>query len=136
MPDIFVYEKIVNFYETDAAGLVHFSNYFRYLEEAEAALLEKLGFELYSKKSTVVWQRNDISCEFLGPIKFNDIVRILLHIKNIDQNLISYSFRFVVKQTEVATGKYTARKISICPQNRTIEPIPIGNELYAAISVA
>ncbi|MGC8587719.1 MAG: acyl-CoA thioesterase [Hydrogenobaculum sp.] len=42
------YTRKVNFYETDAQGVVHHSNYFRYFEEARGFLLENLGYP-YSK---------------------------------------------------------------------------------------
>ena len=37
----------VQFYETDAAGIVHFSWFFRYMEEAEHALWREAGLMLY-----------------------------------------------------------------------------------------
>ncbi len=42
------YRRKVNFYETDAQGVVHHSNYLRYFEEARGFLLEILGYP-YSK---------------------------------------------------------------------------------------
>lgn len=39
----FTYERNVNYYETDQMGIVHHSNYIRYMEEARLALLEKLS---------------------------------------------------------------------------------------------
>ena len=41
------YTRKVNFYETDAQGVVHHSNYFRYFEEARGFLLENLGYPYY-----------------------------------------------------------------------------------------
>ncbi|GAB6078704.1 acyl-CoA thioesterase [Hydrogenobaculum acidophilum] len=41
------YQRKVNFYETDAQGVVHHSNYFRYFEEARGYLLEHLGLPYY-----------------------------------------------------------------------------------------
>jgi len=39
-----IYKRKVQFYETDAQGVVHHSNYPRYFEEARGYYLEKIGY--------------------------------------------------------------------------------------------
>jgi len=39
-----IYRRRVQFYETDAQGVMHHSNYFRLFEEARGELLRSLGF--------------------------------------------------------------------------------------------
>ncbi len=41
----FKYERKINYYETDKMGIVHHSNYIRYLEEARCEYLKKIGFQ-------------------------------------------------------------------------------------------
>ena len=38
-----VFERKINYYETDRMGIVHHSNYIRFMEEARCYLLEKVG---------------------------------------------------------------------------------------------
>ena len=38
----FIYERKINYYETDRMGVVHHSNYIRFLEEARSRWLEKM----------------------------------------------------------------------------------------------
>ena len=42
----FVYHRRVTFAETDMAGIVHFSNFYRYMEEAEHAFLRSRGLRI------------------------------------------------------------------------------------------
>ena len=42
----FTLRRRVNFYEVDQAGIVHFSNYYRYMEEAEYGLWRSAGISL------------------------------------------------------------------------------------------
>ena len=42
----FIFERKINYYETDRMGVVHHSNYIRFLEEARCALLEKIGIRV------------------------------------------------------------------------------------------
>ena len=39
-------ERTVEFSETDMAGIVHYSNFFRYMESAEHAFFRALGFSV------------------------------------------------------------------------------------------
>ena len=43
MSQVFKTERRVEFRDTDAAGILHFTSYFAYMEEAEHALLRHLG---------------------------------------------------------------------------------------------
>ena len=43
---IFIHQRRVAFHESDAAGIVHFANFFRYVEEAEQALWRQQGTAL------------------------------------------------------------------------------------------
>ena len=53
----------VHFYETDAAGLVHFSWFFRYMEEAEHALWRESGLSIHPPGSDVGFPRVSTSFE-------------------------------------------------------------------------
>ena len=53
----YVHRRRVQFYETDAAGIVHFSWYFRYMEEAEHALWRAAGLSVPPPGGGVGWPR-------------------------------------------------------------------------------
>ena len=42
----YVYERKINYYETDRMGVVHHSNYIRYLEETRCGWMEALGIPM------------------------------------------------------------------------------------------
>ena len=46
MPSEYRLKRRVQFYETDMAGIVHFSWFFRYLEEAEHAMWREAGLSI------------------------------------------------------------------------------------------
>ena len=60
----------VQFYETDAAGIVHFSCYFRYMEEAEHALWRAAGLSIHADDSDIGWPRVRASCDFHRALRF------------------------------------------------------------------
>ena len=55
MAHSFSMTRSVTFAETDMAGILHFSNYFRYMEEAEHAFFRSLGFRVHACERSGAW---------------------------------------------------------------------------------
>lgn len=103
----------VDFSETDMAGIVHFSNFFRWMEAAEAAFFKELGIALINTDGEDItgWPRVRADCAYHAPLTFGDEVEVCLSIKALKIRAIEYGFTFMKTsdgQTEkVATGKMT-----------------------------
>ena len=54
MPSHYRLKRRVQFYETDAAGIVHFSWFYRYMEEAEHALWREVGLSIAPREEEEV----------------------------------------------------------------------------------
>lgn len=82
MPCEFKYTKRVEFYETDLAGIMHFSNFFRYMEIAEHAFVRSLGFSIHQEFDGVKtgWPRVHVECDFFKPLQYEDEVEIHLQV--------------------------------------------------------
>ena len=91
----FTTTKKIEFSETDMAGLVHFSNYFRYMEVAERDFFESLELNLIQSApdDLVGYPRTRAECKFSAPLRFGDTVKIHLAIKAIKDRSIDYQFR-------------------------------------------
>jgi YbgC/YbaW family acyl-CoA thioester hydrolase len=89
-------ERRVAFAQTDAAGLIHFSTYFAFMEAAEAELLRTLKLPLLWEEKGVTYgfPRVDCQCSFRRPVSFDDLIRIELKITEITANRIAYAFVF------------------------------------------
>ena len=59
MPYEFKLVRRVEFIETDMAGIVHYSNFFRYMEAAETAFIRSLWFSIWTLQAEppVGWPR-------------------------------------------------------------------------------
>src|SRR5687767_11195351 len=86
----------VEFSETDMAGIVHYSNYFKYMETAEHAFFRSLGFSIVTKniESPVGWPRVHAECDFKHPLYFEDDVEVHLLVAEKRSKALSYIFRF------------------------------------------
>jgi YbgC/YbaW family acyl-CoA thioester hydrolase len=91
-----VIERRVGFSQTDAAGLIHFTTYFTFMEAAEAELFRRLGLPLIWEEDdrTFGFPRVECNCKFRRPVGFDAMVQIELKIDEIVANRISYTFTF------------------------------------------
>lgn len=85
----------IEFSETDMAGLVHFSNFFRYMETAERDFFEAAEVDLINTQpgELVGWPRARAECKFTAPLRFGDTIKIHLAVKAIKDRSIDYQFR-------------------------------------------
>jgi YbgC/YbaW family acyl-CoA thioester hydrolase len=103
----------VEFSETDMAGLMHFSNYFRFMETAEHAFFRALGLSIVPgpAESDVGWPRVHAQCDFKMPLHFQDEVEIHLLVREKKTKALTYLFKFrklnASPPQEVARGALT-----------------------------
>ena len=127
-------KRRVQFYETDMAGIVHFSWYFRYLEEAEHAMWRSAGLTI-ADGSEVGWPRVEASFEFHRPLKFEDEFEVHLRIVGKDARTIHYEGVLSKGETRIATGKLVVKCVSKRP-GEPMRAMDIPSEIEALIQVA
>ena len=131
----FTITRRVEFSETDAAGIVHFSNFYRYMEYAEHAFFRALGRSIVDHNLDVGWPRVHSHCDFKKPLKFEDEVDIHLLVSAKTSKSITYQFHFRVDGTEVARGGFTVvcvRRIEAGEIKATSIPPEIADLIEAA----
>lgn len=103
----------VEFSDTDMAGIVHYSNFFRYMETAEHGFVRSLGYSVVMDhfEPPLGWPRVQASCEYRQPLRFEDEVEIHLLVSEKKSKSLSYAFRFrklnASPVIEVARGSLT-----------------------------
>lgn len=113
------HHRRVEFAETDMAGLVHFSWYFRYMEEAEHALWRASGLSIASPEAEVGFPRKAASCDFRAPLRFEDEFDVVIRIEELTARTIRYACTITKGETTVATGSMTIA----CVSRRPGEPL-------------
>jgi YbgC/YbaW family acyl-CoA thioester hydrolase len=86
----------VEFSDTDMAGIMHYSNFFRFMETAEHGFFRSLGFSVIMDKHAppIGWPRVHAECDYKKPLRFEDEVEVHLLVKEKRSKTISYQFRF------------------------------------------
>ena len=103
----------VEFSETDMAGIVHYSNFFKYMETAEHGFFRSLGFSVVMRhfETPMGWPRVHAGCDYRRPLRFEDEVEIHLLVSRKKSKSLSYIFKFTKlngpKPEEVARGSLT-----------------------------
>jgi YbgC/YbaW family acyl-CoA thioester hydrolase len=136
MPDSFTYSRRVQFSETDMAGIAHFANFFRWMEEAEHAYFRSVGLSVRTEyqEMEIGWPRVSTSCEFFVPARFEDQLQISVGIVKMGEKSISWEITFSRDGTRLALGKATT--VCCIWSNKGLESIPIPAEIRLKLNPA
>jgi acyl-CoA thioester hydrolase len=107
LPGEFRYQRRVQFAETDLAGIVHFSWYFRYMEEAEHALWRAAGLTIARAGESMGWPRVSAAFDFSRPLHFEDEIEVIVRIAAVNPRTIQYAVTVTREGTSIATGSMT-----------------------------
>ena len=108
MPSEFRYRRRVQFAETDLAGIVHFTEMFRYVEEAEHAMWRDAGLTIAERGSDLGWPRLNAALEFRNPLRFEEEFDVVIRISALKTRTIEYEVLLVRGDTVIAVGTMAA----------------------------
>jgi acyl-CoA thioester hydrolase len=116
VPAEFIYRRRVQFADTDMAGIVHFSMYFRYMEEAEHALWRSVGLQIAPPDGTVGFPRVAASCDFKAPLHFEDEFEVHVRVEAVGRRSLKYGFTLRRDDDILATGSMTSVSVVRSPK--------------------
>jgi YbgC/YbaW family acyl-CoA thioester hydrolase len=116
----------VEFHETDMAGIVHFSNFFRFMEAAEVEFLRTRGLSVTMpwQGETIGFPRVSATCDYFKPARFEEVLDVTVTIDRLGAKSVTYAIDFTRAGELLARGKVT----SVCCRvglDRHLEAIPI-----------
>lgn len=127
---VFVYKKTVEFADTDMGGIVHFSCFFRYMEEAEHHFLRSIGLSVMMQLSgkKVGFPRVSAHCDYFKPARFADELLVSVQIEKIGASSITYALEIMCGVERIAAGKVVA---VLCEMQENSPPksIPIPQDI-------
>lgn len=73
----FEYKRKMNYYETDRMGIIHHSNYIRFLEEARCAWMEKFNLPMQKlEENGITIPTLEVNCKYKHHVTSGDIITI------------------------------------------------------------
>ncbi len=124
----------VEFGDTDMAGIMHFANFFRFMEVAETAFLRARGL-------SVAWTENGVgygfprvsaACDYEKPLRFEDEAVIAVTLEKVGAKSLSYRFEFSRDGQPIAVGRMSGVYCRKGPGG-TIEPLEIPPAIRAKL---
>jgi acyl-CoA thioesterase FadM len=127
-------EYRANFSDTDAAGIVHFTTVFFWVEATEEALFRKLGLPFIRAEGAKLtgFPRVRVECDFLSPIHREDVVSVALSPNELGDKKIVWGFEAMVGARAVARGTLTtvyAWREGQGPMSAALVPLEIKTAL-------
>src|ERR1051326_3359001 len=131
----------VEFSDTDMAGIMHFSNFFRFMEAAEHAFFRSLGFSIHTTDPEPLgWPRVHADCDFSYPLRFEDSVEIRLLVSEKREKSLAYAFVFrklnEQPAREVARGTLAVACVKRDTASGRMSGVPIPRSIAEKIEVA
>lgn len=100
----------IEFYDTDMACIVHFANFFRFMEAAEQEMLRSIGLSVSMEweGQSIGLPRVSASCDYLQPARFEDVLDVQVSIHKLGRKSVTHSFQFSKAGAPIARGRITA----------------------------
>ncbi len=130
MPYEFQITRRVEFADTDMAGIMHFSNFFRFMEAAETAFLRSLGYSVMLSRCGMELSlpRVHAECDYVAPLRFEDEVLVHLIVEKKGARSLTYQFRFRRRDDSPSEEAARGRLTVVCAER-------LDNGKFKAVSL-
>ncbi len=118
----FIFKRKINYYETDRMGVVHHSNYIRFLEEArcEMLLVNDMPYSAYENHGIMIPVLG-VNLDFKRHVTFDDVIVIKPFVKDFNGVRLTMGYEVTNEKTNdiVLTGetKHCFTDINLKPIN-------------------
>ena len=123
----FIYERRINYYETDRMGIVHHSNYIRFLEEARCQMLDeaKMPYSSFEENGIMIPVLG-VTCNFKHHVTFDDIILIKPYVKEF--NGVRLTMGYTVTNKNTGNLVLTA-ETKHCFTDNSLKPVRLQNHI-------
>ena len=117
-----IYERKMNYYETDRMGIIHHSNYIRFLEESRCYWLEQIGMPFESlEEAGITIPVLGVNVDYKHHVTFGDTILINVFTKEYNGVRMTIGYNVTEKESGkvVLTGetKHCFTNIELRPIN-------------------
>ena len=129
---MYIYQTKIKLHETDAAGLLFFSNQFKIIHDAYEALLETIGFgfaELIRNKDfflPIVHSESDYKL----PLFVGDVLEVRVKTEKVGQTSFTLAYTLLNTQQQVVG---TARTVHVTVDKKANQKIPLPQDMRRKI---
>ena len=136
MTHVFVDKHRVEFFETDLAGIVHFANFYRFMEQAEHSFFRSLDLQIHGTTPDGVvfgWPRVSANCSFKSPAYYGDEIEVRLTISRLTRRSLTITYEFQRDGVLLALGEMKSA-YCIFPPGSKLESAEMPDNFYDRLS--
>lgn len=116
------FSRRISFYETDAMGIVHHSNYLRLLEDARVDWIRGTKDFNETPLNTHNFPVLKVDIEYLSPLKFDDLAQVILTAK-LEKSKLKFNYEVFVN-AKLKTNASTVHAVWDNQKNTVVRPPP------------
>ncbi len=117
----------VYYEDTDAAGIVYYANYFRFIERGRTEFLRALGHDQnLLMREGIAFAVRSVSAEFLKPAKLDDLLLVETEVAALGRAQLTFAQR-VLRDTEVLLD---AKIRVVCIDPTRGKPVPMPRPIH------
>lgn len=116
----------VRFGDTDAAGIVYYPNFYKWMDTATHEILESKGFGIFEiiNGEKISWPLLETHCQFHSPLVYRDVIEIHAQVTEIKNKIFKVSHTFKKGDITVAEGYELRAWASFSGDKPKAVPIP------------
>ncbi len=136
----FRYHRLVEFADTDLAGIMHFANFLKFVECAEHAFFRSLGSRVHTSDGAVHqgWPRLEVACKYHRPARFEQTLEVALRLEELRTTSLRYGFWIFhgegAERALLANGAFSIVHVELDAHPRALRKAPIPPELRAKLA--
>jgi len=125
----------VYYEDTDAAGVVYYANYLKFMERARTEWLRALGYEQDTliREQGLLFVVCSAGVNFIRPARFNDLLEVTATVSELKRASVTFAQRVVLSDQRIAADGVVR---VACLDAASLRPRPIPENLRKDLSRA
>jgi acyl-CoA thioester hydrolase len=122
---IFTRSFRVHWVDTDIAGVMHFSNFFRYFEACEEEFYRSISLPLTEirDKFGLMLPRVEAHCQYKAACRFDETLDVTLSVRAVEEKTISYDFQMFRRSDGKLAAEGSVKCIAVNSEWKAV-PLP------------
>jgi acyl-CoA thioester hydrolase len=116
----------VYYEDTDAAGVVYYANYLKFIERARTEYLRQFGLEQDELKQNhnIIFVVRKVQAEYLAPARFNQALIVETAIDNLTKIRVNFAQKILDKKTNKVLFNSFVEVVCVSSKTFKINTIP------------
>ena len=126
-------EHTVQYYETDKMGIVHHSNYIRWMEEARIDFLDQIGWNYkVMEDNGIISPVTSVESKYKCNTVFGDVISIEVGVEEFKG--IRLKLRYVMKKGDVVVNEATSEHCFLDTEGKIVNMKKVKPEFYETLA--